>query len=568
MATRKSIIPEFMKNNPDDTFQFLFPLKIVLDEDKYGNSHYEVVVKNITKNEVFKYPVSPELFFTHYQFLEYYKNGKKVDIKSNIEEKSFIIDSNYINENNLKKLKDLLDKDTIGILLGWNKKYLKTAENINCYLVEIDGINLIIPHFAIGIYYYFRSSALKEAVLDSTLQELYILCDDNPKDAKIVLPKYKTDEDAAIIHRFACQKSAIKEFDNVSSYIHNYLKYMQEKNLDEDIYKMHLKFNFPTKEQFKIDTRSSIIKNKVTNEIYYFIHEFINDYSSIGFEKLTKYIQKNKITVNIDDIDNLPVIEREVPDETTEILQIAHADKKYTQTSNQKNRKKSCGSLKDIQVDESTSSLGVIENLLKIYKDQESDEKIDQSLTQSSSKGKSNIRRVVISTEFVKYTSSNPLNEIDNFVVFRQYIRYLEQRREIKNLFISEEKELQQFTLDVEDGKKQINPKCKIKKRPRQYLTTTFKYENSYVGLLELENNPSSGNSTWVIISDKPIEIKHFEFFMNLYFKKDIGIDNILKIHSKTNPKFTKKNHERNENLEDKQLGMWYASLLGKIKLL
>ena len=184
-----------------------------------------------------------------------------------------------------------------------------TAENINCYLVEIDGINLIIPHFAIGIYYYFRSSALKEAVLDSTLQELYILCDDNPKDAKIVLPKYKTDEDAAIIHRFACQKSAIKEFDNVSSYIHNYLKYMQEKNLDEDIYKMHLKFNFPTKEQFKIDTRSSIIKNKVTNEIYYFIHEIINDYSSIGFEKLTKYIQKNKITLNIDDIDNLPVLD-------------------------------------------------------------------------------------------------------------------------------------------------------------------------------------------------------------------------------------------------------------------
>ena len=51
MSTRKSIIPEFMKNNPDDTFEFLFPLKIALDEDKYGNSHYEVVVKNITKNE-------------------------------------------------------------------------------------------------------------------------------------------------------------------------------------------------------------------------------------------------------------------------------------------------------------------------------------------------------------------------------------------------------------------------------------------------------------------------------------------------------------------------------------
>ena len=47
MTKKKSIIPEFMVNNPEDTFQFLFPLKIILDEDKFSNSHYEVVVKNI-----------------------------------------------------------------------------------------------------------------------------------------------------------------------------------------------------------------------------------------------------------------------------------------------------------------------------------------------------------------------------------------------------------------------------------------------------------------------------------------------------------------------------------------
>lgn len=34
MSTKKSIIPEF-KDNPDDIFQFLFPLKIVLDEVIY-----------------------------------------------------------------------------------------------------------------------------------------------------------------------------------------------------------------------------------------------------------------------------------------------------------------------------------------------------------------------------------------------------------------------------------------------------------------------------------------------------------------------------------------------------
>ena len=210
-------------------------------------------------------------------------------------------------------------------------------------------------------------------------------------------------------------------------------------------------------------------------------------------------------------------------------------------------------------------SLGVIENLLKIYKDQESDEKIDQSLTQSSSKGKSNIRRVVISTEFIKDTSSNPLNEIDNFVVFRQYIRYLEQRKEIKNLFISDEKELQQFTVDVEDGKKQVNNKCKMNKRARKYITVTFQYENSFVGLLELENTPKNANSTWVIISNRQIKDSDFNYFINLYFKDDKNIVDIIHSHTKTNPKFTKKNHERNENLEDKQLGIWYIGLLGKL---
>lgn len=45
MSQNKSIIPRFMSNNLDDTFKFLFPLKLKPDENKFGNSHYEVVVK-------------------------------------------------------------------------------------------------------------------------------------------------------------------------------------------------------------------------------------------------------------------------------------------------------------------------------------------------------------------------------------------------------------------------------------------------------------------------------------------------------------------------------------------
>ena len=35
-------------------------------------------------------------------------------------------------------------------------------------------------------------------------------------------------------------------------------------------------------------------------------------------------------------------------------------------------------------------------------------------------------------------------------------------------------------------------------------------------------------------------------------------------INDYSNPKFTKKNHERNENLNEIQLGKWYTGLLGK----
>ena len=79
MAKKKSIIPEFMVDNPEDTFQFLFPLKIILDEDKFSNSHYEVVVKNIDSKEVFTYEVSPELLFTHYPLCKSFKNGEKTE---------------------------------------------------------------------------------------------------------------------------------------------------------------------------------------------------------------------------------------------------------------------------------------------------------------------------------------------------------------------------------------------------------------------------------------------------------------------------------------------------------
>ena len=565
MANHKSIIPEFMAQNPNDTFKLLMPLKLVLDEDKFGNSHFDVLIKNMSKNELFSYKLSPELLFTHFPIEKSFANGKKNNFYKNkdIEEKSFFINTSILDETNTKKLNQILDEKNIVSLIGWKRTFLDDAKYINCYVIKQDDIQIIIPHFAIAIYYYFRFTEMREAVLDCNLESLYKFCWDDRTDAKIVLNTPRTDEDAAFIHRFACQDTARNAFDNIGRYINSYLKYMRNLDLDKVVESMPIKATFPVKGKFKIDTRVSTFTNDKTKEKFYFIHEILNDYSDIGFNKFTKIIERDKYIPKIDNLDNLPKVDKEDPDETTEVLKPVPATKRYTQTQHQKDRKKSCGSLNNIEVNSEVVTNEIIKDLLKIYQTTQSEDEIDQSLTDSGTKGEKKVRKVVISSVFEK-TEIKPLNEIDNFVVCRQYLNFLQKQSNIENLYSSDVKHIPEFTIE-KDNEEKINPKCKINKRARQYLTTTFKYGDSYVGLVELENYPSSAASSWVIISNSHITEDIFNSFIELYFKEDKTISDIMEKHKNTNPKFTKKNHERNETLDDIQLAKWYVGLLGKI---
>ena len=566
MSNHRSIIPEFMAQNPNDTFKLLLPLKLVLVLDKFGNSHFDVVIKNMNKNKVFSYELSPELLFTHFPIEKSFENGKKNKLYKNldIEEKNFFINTSILKEDNTKKLHEILDEKNILSLISREKTFLNDAKHINYYVIKRNNFQIIIPHFAIAIYYYFRFTEMREAVLDCNLESLYKFCWDDRTDAKIVLYTPRTDEDAAFIHRFACQDTARNAFDNIGRYINSYLKYMRNLDLDKEVESMPIKATFPVKGKFKIDTRASVFTNDTTKEKFYFVYEILNDYSDIGFDKFTKIIEKKKYIPNIDNLDNLPKVDTENPDNTTDVLKPVPATKRYTQTQHQKDRKKSCGSLNNIEVSSEIVTKEIIKDLLKIYQESESEDEIDQSLTDSGTKGEKKVRKVVISSSFER-TEIKPLNEIDNFIVFRQYLNFLQKQSNIENLYVSNIKDIPEFTI-LKDNEEKINPKCKINKRARQYLTTTFKYEDSFVGLVELENYPSSAASSWVIISTSPITEDIFNSFIELYFKEDKTISNIRQIHKKTNPKFTKKNHERNETLDDIQLAKWYVGLLGKIK--
>lgn len=566
MSRGKKIIPDFMAKKPSHVFQFLFPLKLILDTEKLGNSHYEVILKNMTTDDVFSKLISPELLFTHFPLYKSFTNGKNTKYHTNIEifEKRFVLDTAMIDESTSIKLADILDDDTISTLIGFKSKFLNTAKFINCYWVEQNDVTLIIPHNVIGIYYYFRFSEMREAALECNIESLYSICSDDRDDAKIYLSTPRTDEDAAFIHRFACQETAHKEFDNIGKYIHYYLKYMKDNVPDKKIDGVYLKINFPVKGKFQIDARVTPITNKITNEKFYFVHEITNDTSDIGFDKFTKIIEQKSIVPDLNNLENLPQVTQDNPLETTEILMVTPSTKKYTHTQHKKDRKRDCGSLKGIVIEKKSFTKDIMPTHLTIYEDIKNNEQVDQSLTDSASKGDKKIRKVVVSSEFKKELESKHIKDIDNFIIFKQYMNFLEKQSKIENFSLYPTRDLPKFTIkNTED----IQPKCRIKRRARQYITATFKYENIFVGLLELENYPSSTSSTWVIVSSTPISVSLFNQFLHLYFKDNVPITSIAKNYKKTNPRFARKNHERDETLNDKQLASWYVSLLGYLRL-
>ena len=191
MKKPTSIIPEFMTKNKDDTFMYLMPLRLKIDYEDYGNSMFKVAVKNITKNDFFHTYLSPELFFTNFLFHQSYKNGKQDKSRPNnppIIQKYIDLHQEKITDRDIR-LEELLDEDSIGKILGWRKKYLGQANRVPCFKIDSKNETIVIPHYAVAIYYYYRTTVMREAVLRCKLEDLYIAVSNNGINASITIPK-------------------------------------------------------------------------------------------------------------------------------------------------------------------------------------------------------------------------------------------------------------------------------------------------------------------------------------------------------------------------------------------
>ena len=202
-----------MLDNPNDAFMFLMPLSLKPDDENIGNSYFKVATKNLTTKEYFTTLISPEIIFTHFKLHKAYKSAK-LDKKANkdikTEKQTHRIDTRLSKDQYDVQLGNCLNEKFIGQLLRYKYKYVEEAKKTSCYLIKFgELINLIIPHFVIAIYYYYRSTVLREATLRCDLNNLYYGYDCNSSDASIIIPKYVPETDAPFIHRFLCQNDAV-----------------------------------------------------------------------------------------------------------------------------------------------------------------------------------------------------------------------------------------------------------------------------------------------------------------------------------------------------------------------
>ncbi|MEN4046582.1 hypothetical protein [Sulfurimonas sp. NWX367] len=450
-----------------------------------------------------------------------------------------------------------MDEMEIGKVLGWKRKYLEKAKKIRCFIFEQEDYNIIIPHYAIAIYYYYRTTAMREAILNCNLENLYIAAHNDGYDASIVIPKYVTKAEAPFICRFATVEEAHKKFEDTGKFILNYVHHIKNKS-GQYPKTMPIKAKFPMEYVFLIDAKVHEFMHKGKRS--YFVHELVNDDSDIGFKTLQVLREHKQSSIDIDSLNKLPTVPREIPGKMTEVLKVEGASKRK-QHRTVSTKRSQCNSLAGVSISEDMVTAEGIDTLLKIYKEEVNDEVTDQNLTESSKNTEKKIRKTRISSEYEKKQKEKK-EYTHNFDEFHQYSNYLKQQPDIKNFTVSPNKNMEKV-IDIYTDRE--HHKCYVEGRSRQYITAIFQYKTIYVGLLELENKTGTATSTWVISSINPIYQSVFGKFLYHFVDEDKKINDMKEEHKNNMQiRFSTKNHERTENLTEKDLAKWMVGVLGK----
>jgi hypothetical protein len=403
---------------------------------------------------------------------------------------------------------------------------------------------------------------MREAAFGAGIKSLYTNIDDTEEKSIITIKKGASPADAPFIYRFAKNGTANTSFENQSNYLKNCIKLHKEQKSDFPLESIPLIGSFPVKEKFTVKCTYTRIRSNGAQTTY-FIHEILDDNSSIEFNNLEIRQIVKAPGKRSEKSSGLPFMQMYVPETTSEILKNVNASKSYLRSNIPSSRNRSCKSLdgKHIEyrqvAEPSQSDVGVIYTKVKGVSHQSLFDAV------SIETETPNVRKVSISQKKKLETIVNPKEYKPNFDTFLQYMEYLQKSGMILNLVINEIPEPFPDSYIAE----QLNPKCVLNGLARHYITATFVYKNLFAGLLDIENSGNAPRSTWVIVSKVPVTQSIFEHFVDSYIYDNKSTDEMKRDHkSNGDLGFFVKYHKHNENLSEVEMSNWAKTLLEKVR--
>lgn len=534
-------IDELLEKYNEGTFELLFVTDFYIRKEPF---YFKVICKFTSKTGKVYYPVAevaPEELHKKYKIGSKYINGRPSKSYGNkVFKKTFLLkDISYLR---MYKLSDVINKNDIQIIDTYLNEYILKQ---NCYYIEEEDFDVIIPHYTISNHFHFKSSSLKNAVLNGTFDYLY-----RKNTFK------RIDKDTVFLHvKQAANLSDLKTICHFieNNFAFNSFKYYinQRKGSNELI---QIESIFPYMGSFNIKTLSKNIST--TNRAKFLILGIYLDDFKFNFSEVSyKYDEAT-------DPSNMNFspsgFSQENPTKKTNSTRNSTPSSRYTinHITYIDNDFKEENSIRLTPIINNISS-----NQPKIIID--IDKEVDSSLKQSEKDGDENIQQTTIGST----ANSEPSvkKEVFNIDLFEKLYKTL-----ITNKYLHAPTQLTIKSLNPKtDTKNHISSKYyKEEDIERRYISSTFRLKNKYVGLIELEHSTNWHSiSTWFFISNEPINFSE-DFINNIVFTyiridENHTLEDIRKNLEKDKIIFLRKTHP--SEINEKTINDWVKNLLSKL---
>lgn len=566
MATStKNLALEFMQTEKGQysKYKFCAILGLKYNHQNSFSHNFLVYFQNIKTGFPETVEVSPELLRYKFKLGHVYQKAKEVSKPANEEIDYLRIDSNILKQKPLFTVlkKETIQNEIINIQEQFKNKFKNFAFQYggnNCYEHFENGNRYVIPSSIISLYYYIRSSSMKDALFKGQIESLFNDKEsnlNNKEDLILVLKPKSSKLDGAFTYRFITDKAANKSFSDLFRYITSYKSKLDVKK--EIVNLIPIKSLFPTKEVFNIKVRYEKLGNENNT---YLVHQILNDDSTLDFEKLTvlKTIRKEQLTNQ--SIDSFPIKGRK-PKETKPIVKTNTPYSNYGTSIIKATENDHNMSLKDKEL-----IYGNIKdtNHTKVPFEINIEEINDANVSFSTDNngGDKTSKSHKLEQKEDKEKASKP----PNFEIFKQSIEVLENSGYVSNFIFLEE------YFEVPEGLNKNGTRtqfCSIDGKLKRYVFCSLSYNDINVVLVEVESE-NSDFATWVLSSKNDISDKQINEILTQRFELHEKIRNIENSYNNVSSlRFKTHRHAQinDENIDEHEevLERWGIRLLNNL---